>query len=57
VCLLVYVQIYDLANVSTIPITRFGFFMLAVVSACLWLGSAGSRSENQGLPGAAAEAG
>lgn len=36
-CLLLYIQIYDLANVSTIPITRFGFFMLAVASACLWL--------------------
>ncbi len=36
-CLLLYVQIYDLANVSTIPITRFGFFMMAVASACLWL--------------------
>jgi O-antigen ligase len=44
-CMLVYVQIYDLANVSTVPITRFGFFMLAVVSACLWLGEARDRRE------------
>ena len=42
-CLLVYVQIYDLANVSTVPITRFGFFMLASASACLWLGSEARR--------------
>lgn len=41
-CLLLYVQIYDLANVSTIPITRFGFFLLAATSACLWLGAAGA---------------
>ncbi len=40
VCLLVYIQVYDLANVSTIPITRFGFFMLAAASLCLWLGAA-----------------
>ena len=45
-CLLLYVQIYDLANVSTIPITRFGFFMLAVASAGLWL-TAASRQEGQ----------
>jgi exopolysaccharide production protein ExoQ len=45
ICLLLYVQIYDLANVSTIPITRFGFFMLAVASACLWLVAASEKQE------------
>jgi O-antigen ligase len=42
-CLLIYVQIYDLANVSTIPITRFGFFIMAAASLCLWLASARGR--------------
>ncbi len=37
-CLLAYIEIYNLANVSNIPITRFGFFMLAVVTTCLFLG-------------------
>jgi exopolysaccharide production protein ExoQ len=36
-CLLIYIQIYDLANVSTVPVTRFGFFMLAVISLSLWM--------------------
>lgn len=35
-CLLLYIQIYDLANVSTVPVTRFGFFMLAVTTLGLW---------------------
>ena len=44
-CLLVYIEIYNLANVSNIPITRFGFFMLAVMTTCLFLaqGSAEER--------------
>jgi len=49
-CLLVYVQIYDLANVSTVPITRFGFFMLAAASACLWLGSEAGRMSDAPAP-------
>ena len=44
-CLLLYIQIYDLANVSTIPITRFGFFMMAVASACLSLVAASNTRE------------
>ena len=35
--LLLYIQVYDLANVSTVPVTRFGFFMLGLVSLSLWL--------------------
>ena len=35
--LLLYVQVYDLANVSTVPVTRFGFFMLATATLSLWL--------------------
>lgn len=35
ICLLVYVEIYNLANVSSVPINRFGFFILAVTTACL----------------------
>ena len=50
VCLLVYIQVYDLANVSTIPITRFGFFMLAAASLCLWLGSVAHRREPESAP-------
>jgi exopolysaccharide production protein ExoQ len=50
-CLLVYIQIYDLANVSTIPITRFGFFMLAATSACLSLEAAGEGREPAAAPG------
>ena len=38
-CLLLYIQIYDLANVSTVPVTRFGFFMLAVTTLSLWFGT------------------
>ena len=49
-CLLVYVQIYDLANVSTVPITRFGFFMLAAASACLWLRSEAGRMPDVAAP-------
>lgn len=37
VSLVLYIQVYDLANVSTVPVTRFGFFMLAATSLCLWL--------------------
>jgi exopolysaccharide production protein ExoQ len=37
VALVFYIQVYDLANVSTVPLTRFGFFMLAITSLCLWL--------------------
>jgi exopolysaccharide production protein ExoQ len=44
-CLLLYVQIYDLANVSTVPVTRFGFFMLAAASLSLWLAAAGPERE------------
>jgi exopolysaccharide production protein ExoQ len=51
-CLLVYIQVYDLANVSTIPITRFGFFMLAVASLCLWLGSVAHRNAQEHTPAA-----
>ena len=50
VCLLVYIQVYDLANVSTIPITRSGFFMLAAASLCLWLGSVAHRREPESAP-------
>jgi O-antigen ligase len=50
VCLLVYIQIYDLANVSTVPITRFGFFMLAVSSASLWMGLASGRYDKEEVP-------
>lgn len=49
-CLLVYIQVYDLANVSTVPITRFGFFMLATTSLCLWLGSAAKEGEPVSAP-------
>ncbi len=52
-CLLVYIQVYDLANVSTIPITRFGFFMLAVASLCLSFGSVTYRSEQERTPAVA----
>ena len=45
VCLLIYIQIYDLANVSTVPVTRFGFFMLAVASLSLWLGATAARAK------------
>ncbi len=37
VCLVVYIEIYNLANVSTVPVNRFGFFMLAVTTTCLML--------------------
>lgn len=37
VCLVVYIEIYNLANVSTVPINRFGFFMLAITTTCLLL--------------------
>ncbi len=37
VCLLVFVEIYNLANVSTVPINRFGFFVLAVASMGLYV--------------------
>jgi O-antigen ligase len=34
-CLLIYVEIYNLANVSSVPINRFGFFILGSTTACL----------------------
>lgn len=37
VSVLVYVEVYNLANVSNIPINRFGFFILATITVCLWL--------------------
>ena len=49
-CLLLYIQIYDLANVSTVPITRFGFFMLAVASACLWLATTRAPARASAAP-------
>jgi O-antigen ligase len=54
VCLLVYIQIYDLANVSTVPVTRFGFFMLAATTLSLWLAgttAAVARPSAAGLAG------
>lgn len=41
-CLLLFIQVYDLANVSTIPITRFGFFAMGVATLCLWLSGPGA---------------
>jgi hypothetical protein len=32
-----FVEIYNLANVSSVPINRFGFFVLAVASMCLFV--------------------
>ncbi|WP_089721660.1 O-antigen ligase family protein [Candidatus Entotheonella palauensis] len=37
VCVLVFVEIYNLANVSSVPLNRFGFFVLAVTSMCLFV--------------------
>lgn len=34
---MVYIEIYNLANVSTVPVNRFGFFMLAMTTTCLLL--------------------
>ncbi|MBL8327634.1 MAG: O-antigen ligase family protein [Rubrivivax sp.] len=58
-CLLSYIQIYDLANVSTVPVTRFGFFMLAAASLSLWLGAQAEQRERLRwtLQGADASAG
>lgn len=44
-CLVLYIQVYDLANVSTVPITRFGFFMLGAATLSLWLTAAGPLRE------------
>ena len=49
-CLVLYIQIYDLANVSTVPITRFGFFMLGAASLSLWLTAAGPLREHLTRP-------
>lgn len=37
VCLLVFIEIYNLANVSSVPINRFGFFVLAVATMGLFV--------------------
>jgi O-antigen ligase len=42
VALVFYIQVYDLANVSTVPLTRIGFFMLAITTLCLWLAPGGA---------------
>ncbi len=37
ICLVVYIEIYNMANVSTVPVNRFGFFILAMTTTCLLL--------------------
>lgn len=56
-CLLLYIQIYDLANVSTVPVTRFGFFMLAVTTLGLWCTGAAPAPRRQAFAALAGPAG
>jgi O-antigen ligase len=50
IALVLYIQVYDMANVSTVPVTRFGFFMLAVMSLCLWLSAEATRRQRFAAP-------
>ncbi len=54
VCLLVFVEIYNLANVSSVPINRFGFFVLAVASMGLFVqlnrASLGFAASSESVP-------